>query len=60
VKACLLLKKQAFHLLSVLHDFSALVLALDLILPKLARCKIHKRKARPATFQLLSLADPLT
>lgn len=60
VKACLLLKKQAFHLLSALHDFSALVHALGLILPNLARCKIQKRKARPATFQLLSLAHSLS
>lgn len=60
VKACLLLKKQAFHLLSVLPDFSALLHALGLILPTLARCKIQKRKARPATFQLLSLAHSLS
>jgi hypothetical protein len=60
VKACLLLKKQAFHLLSVLHDFSALVQALNSILPHLSRCKIQKRKARPATFQLLGLAHSLT
>jgi hypothetical protein len=59
VKACLLLKKQAFHLLSVLHVFSTLVQALNTILPHLSRCKIQK-KARPATFQLLSLAHSLT
>ena len=60
VKACLLLKKHTFHLLAVLHDFNALAHAFDRILPKLARCKIQKSKARPATFQLLSLADSLT
>jgi hypothetical protein len=56
VKSTLFLKKHAFHLLSVLHDFVALVRTLSAILRQLARCKIQKRKARPATFQLLSLA----
>jgi hypothetical protein len=60
VKACLLLKKQAFHLLSVMHDLTALVQALNTILPHLCRCKIQKRKARPATFQLLGLAHSLS
>lgn len=60
VKACSLLKKQAFHLLSVLYNFTALVHVLNTILPHLSRCKIQKRKARPATFQLLGLADPLS
>lgn len=60
VKACLLLKKHAFHLLSVLKDFAALVQALAVLLPSLARCKVQKRKTRPATFQLLGLADSLS
>ncbi len=60
VKACLLLKKQAFPLLSVLPDLRALVHALHTILPHLSRCKIQKRKARPATFQLLGLAHSLS
>lgn len=60
VKATLFLKKHAFHLLSVLHDFVALVRTLTALLPQLARCKIQKRKARPATFQLLGLAHSLS
>lgn len=56
VKACLVLRKQAFHLLAVLNDFGALLHTLATILPALARCRIAKRKARPATFQLLRLA----
>lgn len=60
VKACLLLKKHAFHLLAVLSDFASLVQALEVILPTLVRCKIQKRKARPATFQLLCLANSLS
>lgn len=58
MKACLLLKKHAFHLLTVLSDFPALLHALHAILPNLARCKVQKRKARPATFQLLACAFP--
>jgi hypothetical protein len=53
VKATAFLKKQAFHLLAALRNFTALVLALENILPQLSRCKVQKRKARPATFQLL-------
>lgn len=60
VKATSFLKKQAFHLLAVLHDLTALVRTLTTLLPKLARCKIQKRKARPATFQLLGLAAALS
>jgi hypothetical protein len=60
VKATFFLKKHAFHLLAVLHDFVALIRTLTAILPKLARCKIQKRKARPATFQLLGLALSLS
>lgn len=58
VKAWLFLKKQAFHLLSVLHDFIALVQALNAILPHLRHCKVQKRKTRPATFQLLVSSIP--
>lgn len=60
VKAAFFLRKQSFRLLSVLHDFVTLVRTLSAILPQLARCKIQKRKARPATFQLLGLADSLS
>lgn len=60
VKATCFLRKQSFHLLSVLHDFAALIHTLTVILPQLALCKIQKRKARPATFQLLGLADSLS
>lgn len=60
VKATVFLRKQAFHLLAVLHDLAALVRTLSAMLPQLARCKIQKRKARPATFQLLGLALSLS
>jgi hypothetical protein len=56
VKAALLLRKHAFHLASQLTHFPALVVALQSILPTLRRCVIKKRKARPATFQLLEHA----
>jgi hypothetical protein len=58
VKACLLLRKHAFHLLTVLPDIAALTRALQTLLPTLVRCKIQKRKASPPTFQLLGLAPP--
>lgn len=58
VKACLTMQKHAFHIHSVLSDFKALLHALETILPALARCKVQKRKTRPATFQLLGLASP--
>jgi hypothetical protein len=53
VKAAMALRKHAFHLAAVLPHFSLLVRALQAILPTLSRCSIRKRKARPATFQLL-------
>jgi hypothetical protein len=53
VKAASFLKKQSFHVLAALTNFTALVLVLENILPQLSRCKVQKRKARPATFQLL-------
>lgn len=59
-KAVHLFRKQAFHLLAVLADFSRLLPTLEAILAALSRCKVHKRKARPATFQLLGLAHSLS
>ena len=58
VKAAMVLRKHAFHILSALSDFSFLIRTLRLILPSLARCTIQKRKTRPATFQLLGRAIP--
>lgn len=58
VKACLVLRKHAFHLLAALYDCTALVLTLCRILPALAHCSVQKRKARPAAFQLLARASP--
>lgn len=56
VKAVLVLRKHAFYLAAVLAHFPSLVSALLTILPSLSRCSIRKRKARPATFQLLERA----
>ncbi len=56
VKAILVLRKHAFHLAAVLAHLPLLVRALQTILPTLSRCSIRKRKARPATFQLLERA----
>lgn len=56
VKAALTLRKHAFHLASALACLPALLRAVQLILPTLTRCLIQKRKARPATFQLLERA----
>ena len=58
VKAALVLRKHAFHLASVLTHLPSLILALQTILPALSRCAVQKRKARPATFQLLARAFP--
>lgn len=55
-KAALVVRKYAFHLAAVLPCFSALVPAITAILLSLARCSIPKRKAHPATFQLLRCA----
>lgn len=55
-KAALVLRKHAFHLASVLAQPTLLLPALQLILRSLVRCSISKRKARPATFQLLRRA----
>jgi len=58
VKASLALRKHAFQILSNLPYLKYLIRSLNLILPTLVRCTIQKRKARPATFQLLGLASP--
>ena len=58
VKASRLLRKQAFHLLSALPHLETLVPCLHALVPALRRCLIQKRKARPATFQLLARAFP--
>ena len=58
IKATMVLRKHAFHILSALSDCSFLIRTLHLILPSLARCTVQKRKTRPATFQLLSRAIP--
>jgi hypothetical protein len=60
VKASLWLRKQAFQLLTTLTQLPQLLDTLALIVQQLPRCLVQKRKARPATFQLLSLADSLT
>jgi hypothetical protein len=59
VKAAQTIRKHAFHLVGVLHDPLRLATALQTICRSIARCRVNKRKARPATFQrLASLADP--
>jgi len=55
-KAALVLRKHAFQLAAVLSRVSALVFTLKAILRSLARCSIQKRKAHPASFQLLRCA----
>lgn len=58
VKATKALKKHAFHILASLPNLNSLIETLTLILPTLARCLIKKRKAHPATFQLLARSSP--
>jgi hypothetical protein len=58
VKACRVLRKNAFFLLTALPCLAQLTRALQLVLSSLSRCVIAKRKARPATFQLLARAFP--
>lgn len=58
VKAAQTLRKHAFHILAALPSRSRLTHALRLILPSLSRCSVQRRKARPATFQLLERAFP--
>lgn len=60
VKATLLLRKHAFHMLDALSHFATLTDLITLIVQQMPRCLIQKRKSRPATFQLLSLDFPLT
>lgn len=52
VKAAQALRKHAFHLAAAISNLTLLHLTLTLILPTLSRCKIQKRRARPACFQL--------
>jgi len=52
------LEELDIRLKRLLADFDALCHTLLNILPTLCRCVIHKRKARPATFQLLARALP--
>lgn len=58
VKACRVLRKHAFQILSTLPQLENLCLCLQFILPTLSRCTIQKRKARPSAFQLLARASP--
>lgn len=58
VKAARLLRKHAFQILAVLPCLRSLCLCLQSILPTLERCRVQKRKARPAAFQLLARAFP--
>jgi len=58
VKASRALRKNAFHLLAALPYLAQLTRALRLVFASLSRCVIAKRKARPATFQLLARAFP--
>jgi len=58
VKATRALRKHAFYILAALPSKQLLRQALHTILPTLARCKVAKRKTRPATFQLLARASP--
>jgi hypothetical protein len=57
-KAALVLRKHAFQLAAVLPTRSLLLSTLQTLLRTLARCLIRKRKAHPATFQLLACAFP--
>jgi DDE family transposase len=58
VKASRLLRKHAFHILTALSHLKTLCRCLQSILPTLNRCRVQKRKARPAAFQLLAHAFP--
>lgn len=58
VKASRLLRKHAFQILSALPHLRSLCHCLHSILPTLKRCRVQKRKARPAAFQLLAHAFP--
>lgn len=58
VKATVLLRKHAFHLLAALSQPKTLRDVLTKIVQQMPRCLIQKRKSRPALFQLLSLDFP--
>jgi hypothetical protein len=58
VKATAVLRKHALHILSHLSNLTALAQFFMTIFPTLARCRIQKRKTRPATFQLLARSSP--
>lgn len=58
VKATRALRKHAFHILCALSNLHTFDLCLSRILPTLLRCRVQKRKARPATFQHLARASP--
>jgi hypothetical protein len=58
VKASRLLRKYAFRILTALPHLKSLCHCLQSILPSLERCRVQKRKARPAAFQLLARAFP--
>ena len=58
VKATRALQKHAFRILACLHSPPSLSNCLAAILPTLQRCRIQKRKTRPATFQLLARSHP--
>lgn len=55
MKATLLLRKHAFHLLCSFSQLQNLTQVLKHIVQQMPRCLIQKRKSRPALFQLLSL-----
>lgn len=58
VKATRALQKHAFRILASMRSPCALSHCLAAILPTLQRCRIQKRKTRPATFQLLARSHP--
>jgi hypothetical protein len=55
VKACFMLQKHVSLIHRALPQLTNLIHVLASLLPALARCKVQKRKSRPATFQLLDL-----
>jgi len=58
IKAVQVIRKHAFHLAAAFPSSSDLRLVLTQLLASLERCVMGKRKARPATFQLLARALP--
>jgi hypothetical protein len=57
-KAVQVLRKHALHLAVSLPYLPRLADALHTLLFSMQRCKVQKRRAKPATFQLLDLAFP--